>query len=401
MDFVCGLDIDCNNIVGILAKVGHKKNILDIYIEKIESSGFSRGRVVDLVFFSEAISKIINNLENKSNSSIRNVFINTKGDFIKTSKVTAAIPLSEASNRVIRQIDVKRVNKFAHDLGLDLNEEVVFEVPHRYKIDTHDNIQEPVGLSGHKLEVELFLIKSDFGYLEGARQALRHIGINTSGLILSGLATAASVLDKKDKISGVTLIDISDDSVEILNFSNDKLMDYKTLAFGYNNLYQALSQKLGISQEIASQINNSYAIINMPQTYKDEEIVIKKDSDYQTLNKSLISSILTEETRQMLDLIKKELRSIQGISDNIIITGEISLIEGFIELAEAILEKQLNLGRVKDAYLIPYFESIWAVRALGLVKYSIDNSIVLERKESGNLFSELVMKARDIYQDYF
>lgn len=401
MDFICGLDIDKDKIVGILAKIDRQKNILDIYIEKGTCQGFSKGRVVDLVFFSESISKVINDLEAKSGISIRNVFVNVKGDFIKTIKNTAALPLSESLNRVIRLVDVKRVNKFAHDLALDINEEAIFEVPHKYKIDDHDNIDVAVGLSGHKIETDLFLIKANFTYLEPTRQALRHIGINTSGFILSGLATASVVLDRKDKISGAVLIDISNDITEILVFSTDKLVNYKTLSFGYSVIDQAVSFKLGVPLDVATQINNSYAVINMPSNLKDEEIVIKRDSEYITLNKSMVSSVITEETRNMLNSIKNELSAMQINCNNIFITGEISLIEGFIELAETILEKPLKLGRVKDVHLVPYFESIWAVRALGLIKYSMDNSIVLERKDSGNFFSDLVLKAREIYQDYF
>ncbi|MEW5758208.1 MAG: cell division protein FtsA [Candidatus Omnitrophota bacterium] len=401
MDFICGLDIDGSKIVGVLASVDHRKNIRDIYIEKTQSKGFSKGRVMDLVSFSEAISRIINNLESKSGTSIRNVFINTKGDFIKSSRVNARLPLSEANNRVIRQVDVKRVNKFARDLGLDLNEEVIFEVPHKYKVDNHDDIQEPVGLSAHRLEVELFLVRSDFMYLECTRQAFRHIGVSTSGIILSGLATAASTLDNEDKLNGATLIDIGDDLVEILNFSNNKLVDYRTLSFGYNNLCQALAEKMDISKESASQVSDSYAVMNMPDSFKDEEIVIKRDNDYKTLSKSLVSSIITEETKGMVSLIKKELLDMQGQTQNIIITGEISLIEGFIELAEASLEKPIKLGRVKDINLVPYFESIWGVRALGLVRYCIENNRLPEDKDRGSLFSDFIIKAREIYQDYF
>lgn len=401
MNFICGLDIDRSQIVGILAKVDRHNNILDIYIEKTESRGFSKGKVFDSVAFSECISKLVTNLEYKSANPIRNVFIAIKGDYIKVNKINAAIPLSESTNKVVRSIDVKKVNKFAHDLGLDLNEEVIYELPHRYKIDNHDDIQEPIGLSGHKLNVDLFLVKADFFYLENLREALRHIGINTSGLVLSGLATASSVLDNNDKTRGVTLIDISDDIVEILNFSNAKLLDYRSLSLGYNGLNEALAEQLGISFEIAGQINNSYGIINMPEGSRDEEIVVKKDFDYVTFKKSFVSGIITEKTRHLLSLINNELAAIKCLSGNIIITGEISLVEGFIELAELILERSLKLGHAKDAHLIPYFESIWALRALGLVKYSLENRVILEKEEKANPFSELVTRARDIYQDYF
>ncbi|MEB0014973.1 cell division protein FtsA, partial [Glaciimonas sp. Cout2] len=81
-------------------------------------------------------------------------------------------------------------------------------LPQEFIVDSQDDVREPIGMSGIRLEVKVHIVTGAVSAVQNIVKCVRRCGLEVSDLILQPMASAEAVLTRDEKELGVVLIDI-------------------------------------------------------------------------------------------------------------------------------------------------------------------------------------------------
>lgn len=414
-DYICALDIGSSKITACVAEI-KRKQIINIYSETLPSIGIKRGSIVDSIELVDCVGRILKNLKSKSGINIKSIHTDISGMDIVTKHSRAVLPFPERGNKLITSRDLEKVNEQALILGSNIDEEIIHEIPFSYTVDSKSDISNPIGLYGHKLEVDLYLISGKLSSIQTITHVINQAGYEIKELFFSGLATSEVVFSNELKNGTNIICDIGSDITELLLFKNGVIKDIRILSLGGSDLTGALADSLNIPFALAEEIKVSYGVIGDSSLIaEDKEALIKKDNIYKSIKQRLISEIITSRAKSMCEVLKDNVEEISHLSEinNFILTGRTMLQDGFLEMSEAILGISVEFGRISCPQILPFLNKnpdltgrkyLTYLTALGLIckeLYGYQSKTLPFKHPAGNPILKFINKVKEIYQEYF
>jgi cell division protein FtsA len=93
-------------------------------------------------------------------------------------------------------------------------------VPQEFIVDSQEDVREPIGMSGIRLEVKVHIVTGAVSAVQNIVKCVRRCGLEVSDLILQPMASADAVLTPDEKELGVVLIDIGGGTTDVAVFSD-------------------------------------------------------------------------------------------------------------------------------------------------------------------------------------
>ncbi len=390
---IFSLGISKDRVICTASSVNSDGKIESLLVEKRIASGIEKGRVTDLNLLTKSIKDCADSLQEKIDERINRFYVNLLNKDIKLKEAKGAILLKDTGSKVIDTEDIDRLIQISCSLNLNKDEILLHRIKKRFILDDRIILKEPVGLYGHKLELELSLVTSPVTDIENISKAIQNAGFGVKNFVFSGLSKAKAFPYQDRKF---VLIDVGRDLTQILIFDGEVLRDFKIFDFGYEDLIKRLAGSLAISFPLAEELIETHGSLEPT----DREISIKTKSSYKSIKKRKISDILCSSLNTILDLLKRKIPEDFYPEGLIGISGEVVLLEGFLEFAESIFDLPVNMVRVKN--LSSYEDSVICVGNFGLSLLAIEE---IRRKRvlssASNLILRFLKKVRNIYQDYF
>ncbi len=403
--FISGLDIGTYKIAASMAKVDKKGNIDLLAIEESRSQGINRGLVTDLALLSHTIQDTMLSLRKKTSVKPDDVYAGIKGIHLTARHSRAVIPLLDRGNKVITSLDVRKVNNQARILGLSLEEDAIHEFAQNYFLDGNNRVENPLGLYGHKLEVDLFLITGKVSQIENLIKAVNNAGYQIKNLIFSGLAASFVTLTEEEKQKGCCLINIGSGSTEILTFQAGVLRALEIIPLGGSNLTEAIASALRLPFSLAEELKISYAAASPKDIDKDEDILVKKSLSYNPISRRSICQAIEPEVNRLIDAIKEKLDKSdfrEYFSSDVVITGGMSLLYGFLEQLESKIGLPVRIAKIKQKALpstkAPIYATTIGLLHCGIQSFLQDGSLVRKGKKGFNSFATQI---KELYHEYF
>ncbi len=414
-NYICGLDIGTSKIAACAVEI-RKGKAVDVFFESQESRGVRKGSVVDSIELMECAGKVLKALKARSGINIKAVHANIAGQDVTTKHSRAIIPLAERGNKVITSADIKNVIHQAFILGSIIEDEVIHQIPYSYTVDNNTDITNPLGLYGHKLEVDLYLVCAKLSSVQTIIYAVNQAGYDVKDIFLSGLATSEVIFDEELKKGTNILCDIGSDITELVLFKDGILRDIKILSMGGSDLTRALQEGLNITFELAKDIMISSGTVDESQVLdEDKQILVKKDNEYQSIKKKQVADILNTQTKSMCFYLKDAVEKTVALNEikHFVLTGRTILQEGFLEMLETNIGIPLEFARIRDPQAAPFINKNPALSgrkyltyatALGLAckeLYGYEPKTLTIQKSCHNPVLKVVNKLKEVYQEYF
>ncbi len=223
------IDLGSNKIAGATASINKEGNISLLALENLHSRGIRGGDVTDVNKAVEDIASIMDRLQRRKRPKIKNVFVITKGADTKMDILRGMIPLARAPREITRR-DVIRCLEIAAMVKLPLDRAVIEKIVRSFYIDGGAvDVSNPIGLYGIRLEAEAFIATVHMSKIQNITKCIDHAGFLLDGICLSGIASSDSVLDEKEKLEGVLLLDIGDTLTESLIFKDSMLKSFRII----------------------------------------------------------------------------------------------------------------------------------------------------------------------------
>ncbi|TSC93519.1 MAG: cell division protein FtsA [Candidatus Berkelbacteria bacterium Licking1014_85] len=346
-DLIVGVDIGSTK-VAVCIGTANEGIVSIISLTKAVNSGMRKGTVVDIEDCISSISTALELAENAINSSIYSAFIAIGGNHTSVASSRGVIAVSRP-NGEITETDVERVIEASRAIALPPNKEIIHVIPKYYIVDGLDNIKDPIGMSGVRLEVETLIVAGQTSAIRNLTKCVNQAGLNIDGLIYSPIASAKTLLNKKQKESGVLLLDIGGGTTSFVIFEEKDIIHAGIIPIGSSHITNDIAIGLKTSLENAEKIKIKFGYADSSKIRESEKIEMRKivPSDDTKFEKKLVAEIIEARLKEIFDKIKNELRSVgkdSMLPAGAVLTGGGSSLEGIVELAKTELELPAQLG---------------------------------------------------------
>ena len=333
------------------------------------NGGMRKGVVSHIDDVAQAIAQAVTEAERLSGMRISSATVNIGGSHVAgvNSRGVIAIP---AANREISIEDRLRVEEAATIIQLPPNRDIIQVFAKNYRLDGQDNIKDPVGMNGVRLEVDTHIVTAATPSLKSLTSALDKAGIHASHYTVSSLAAAEAVLSRQQKESGTVLLDIGAGTTSLVVFEDGEVQHVAVLPIGGIHLTNDLAIGLRTDLDVAEAAKLQYGSVKTSAKI-NRQVKVKHDGREYLFNQGDIHMILEARIEELLEYVDKELKKIQKsrkLPGGVVIVGGSSKLPGLADFTRETLQLPARLGVLLPlGGLVDAIEDEPYVTAIGLM----------------------------------
>ncbi|MEK7096423.1 MAG: cell division protein FtsA [Patescibacteria group bacterium] len=343
-----GIDIGTTKVITCIGKF--ENGITDIIgLGSSLNQGIRRGVIVDVEETVSAISASLVEAEKMSGMKVANAFVGISGAHIQSEDTKGVIAVSKADGE-IGEVDVEKVIESTKTTPSQPNREILHVIPRYFIIDGHEEIKDPVGMTGIRLEVIASVISTSTNALKSLTRAVTQAGVSISGLVYSPISTAGLLLSKRQQDIGVVLIDIGAGSTSYSVFEEGDMIISEVIPIGSIHITNDIAIGLRTNIDLADLIKLKYGYAIPDKIDEKEEIDLRKldKNEEGTANVKYISEIIEARLNEILMIVKERLTRIDrdgALPAGVVLTGGGAKIEGVVELTKSTMHLPAQVGR--------------------------------------------------------
>ena len=372
------LDIGTSSVKVIIGEMV-KDSLNIIGVGNVPSEGLRKGSIVDIDETVHSIRRAIEQAERMIGMDIRQVIVGITGNHIMLQPSHGVVAVS-SENREISDEDIARVIDAAQVVSVPPEREIIDVIPKQFIVDGLDEINDPRGMIGVRLEMEGTIITGSKTILHNVLRCVEKAGLDILDITLQPLAAGSFALSKDEKDLGVALIDIGGGSTTIAFFEHGGLKFTTVLPIGGDHITKDISIGLRTSSEDAENIKVKYGCAFYDLASEDEvfSVSIIGSDQHQQFNQLEISDIIEARMEEIFELILVELHRL-GVKDlpgGFVLTGGVANTIGVLELAQDVFQSRVRIA-------IPDYIGVREPQyttAVGLIKFAYKNAKIQGRQ---------------------
>lgn len=353
---LAALDIGSSKIACFIGRVVDDEGTFEVLgVGHQASQGIKSGTVVDLDKAEAAIRHTVHAAENMAADimkgyPLREVIVNVPGVHATSYSHSAEVKIL---GHEITDNDIRRALAKAQEEEMSENQELIHTIPVGYRVDGHDGINEPRGLYGHDMYVDIHLVGADVGALRNMATCIERSHLDISALCNSAYAAGLATLVEDEMDLGCTVIDMGGGVTSVAVFQNNALIYTDAIPIGGRHVTNDIAKVLTTSIADAERIKALYGSAMASSTDESELIDVPKIGEDERsgpnhIPRSLLIGIIQPRLEEMFELIRARLND-SGLGPvlgrRVVLTGGASQIPGMRDLAGHVLDKQVRLGK--------------------------------------------------------
>lgn len=357
---------------------GTKINVVGV--ATVPSRGVKKGQIVNIEECVGSITDCVESAERMAGVGVDSAYVSISGEHIESQNSHGLVAIRETDEEISGD-DIFRVIEAARAVSLPTSREIIHVLPSEFVVDSQRGIKDPTGMSGVRLETEAHLITGLTPAIKNVTRCVSELGVNVSGLVFTGLASAESVLSDTDKELGVVLIDIGGGTSSICIYLEGACVYSAVIPVGSKKISDDIAIGLQISVDSAEKIKH---FVSRSRLERDDDE--PKDSDDIELLKLGLSEDVKKVSRKYIveGIIRARLNEIFTMVGQVIkrsgyegktsagavITGGGSLIVSCTEVCRRVLQLPAKVGVPSGlSGMIEEIATPISATAVGLILY--------------------------------
>lgn len=310
--------------------------------------GMRKGVVVHIDDAADAIVQAITEAERISGIRINGATVNVNGVHVAGINSKGVIAISSA-NREITSEDRFRVEEAATIVKLPPNREIIQVFAKNYRLDGQDNIKDPVGMHGVRLEVDTHIVSASTPNLRNLDMALDKAQVAPHNHTLSSLAAAEAVLSRQQKEAGTVLVDIGAGTTNLVVLEDGEVQHVAVLPIGGAHITNDLAIGLKTDLDIAEAVKVRHASLTQKNTTPNIRI---KVNDQEHIFKAEEIAMITEaRVDELFDYVNKELTRIHRahkLPGGVVLVGGTAKLPGVADFAKEKMQLAARIGSLQS-----------------------------------------------------
>jgi len=309
--------------------------------------GMRKGVVVHVDDASDAIAQAITEAERLSGIRVQGATVNINGTHVSGLNSKGVIAIS-AANREITSDDRLRVEEAATIVQLPSNREIIQVFAQNYRLDGQENIKDPVGMHGVRLEVDTHIVTAATPSLRNLDMAMDKAQISPHNHTLSGLAASEAVLQRQQKEAGTVLLDIGASTTNLAVLEDGEVQHVAVLPMGGQHITNDLAIGLRTELDIAEAVKIQHAGLMKASGKRD--IRLKMRGQEHIFKAEDIAMITEARVEELFEFVNKELARIHKehkLPGGVVLVGGTAKLPGIAEFAKQQLQLASRVGKLQ------------------------------------------------------
>ena len=279
------------------------------------------------------------------------------GDHIRCMNTQGAIALNRNKtngsndNKPISVYDIQRVLELTQGIALPPDRDILHTIPQEFIVDTLEKIDNPIGLTGKRLEGHVHLVTASTTAMKNLIESAEELGININGLVFKPLASAMPALTKDEIKLGVSIIDIGSTTTSIAVYNEGSIRHSAVIPIGSSSITNDIAVMLRISIEKAEEIKIKYASAKSSLSSEKLEFEVPLNEESQMISENELSQYVEARMEEIFQLAHNEIKR-AGIDSNltygVVLTGGGAQLRNIIPLANELLNMPVRLGKPEN-----------------------------------------------------
>ncbi len=354
------LDIGTSKVVCIVAELNPWEGVETLrrrtHLARVvgighhRSQGLKGGAVVDLEAVESSIRQAVHAAERMAKVEIQSVILTLSGGRLGSQHFQAEIPVR---GEPVSESDLHRVLRLAGTEGVSRDRIALHALPTGFVLDSQKNIDDPTGMVGEKLGVDLHVVSAQSAAARNLMLAVERCHLGVEAVVAAPYAAGLSVLADDEMEMGAIVLDFGGGTTSFSVFEGGHLVHVDGFAVGGHHVTMDVARGLTTRVSAAERLKMLHgSALSSPADERDLFAVPQVDEDERDvashLPKSHLVRIIKPRIEEILELARDRLAAV-GFPPHpgrrLVLTGGGSQLAGLPEQAGRILEGQVRIGR--------------------------------------------------------
>lgn len=385
---LAGIDIGNSAVKVVIAHINADTKPEVLGVGTAPSHGLRRGMVVDMEETINDVGTAVQRAEAMAGVKLKRAYIAVNGLHIKNQVSRGVIAVSRADNEIC-QSDIDRVLQAASVVSLPANREIIHVVPRNFIIDGSENVKNPLGMKGVRLEAEVLIIDGLSPYIRNVVKCVNENNIEVAGIVFAPLASAMSALDKNQREYGVMHLDFGGGISTLTVFQEADLMHSAILPIGSRHITNDLAMALRTSMDIADRIKLEHAVAASTEDLRRRETIdlsaLMGEPNF-ILPKKQLSRVVDARVDEFIELVTAELKKTSRsgmLPAGVVVSGGGAHLPGLLSVIKDKLRLPVRLARPLhlDGVIDTAADPAFAV-ATGLILWGFESEVSTDKSKS-------------------
>ncbi len=412
-EIIAGLDLGTTKVCAVIAEKVPDQNRIDVLgFGVAPSEGLHKGLVTNIGKTAEAIKAAMSIAANRAGLEVNVVNVGVAGEHITSIRHRNYVTINREEKEITKE-DLDRLEADVRTIRIPSDRQILHIIPEEFSIDHQPNIENPIGMSGTRLEASNHVVLASIPAMENIRKSVERAGYKVQDYVLQPIASSASTLEESEKDLGVALIDIGGGTTDIAIYHKKAIKHTRVIGVAGNQVTNDIRESLGVMTEEAERLKKEFGYASENAIIKDEDILIRGVGarGNTKIPISLLTQIISLRMKELFTLVDNELRTAgfkSKIKAGIVLTGGGSLLRGVTELAEEVFGLPTRIGVPQElgSGLSNEIESPEFATVAGLIRgipggKSSEYQVLIKKNKSKteNQFKKLVKKVQDFFNE--
>ncbi len=347
---VAALDLGSTRVTGLIGEVqgeprAPRVRVLGVASER--TAGIRRGVVRDIEEATRAIAKVMRDAEVMAGVKVGTVYCGVAGEHIATRSSHGVVSVTGSE---IRTGDVARVNDVASNVSFGRDHELLHAIPQDYLIDQQDGITEPIGMTGLRLEAEVYLVTILSSAIQNLRRCVERAGYDIGEFVLEPLAVSLAVLTADERELGCAVVELGGGSTNVSVFHAGKIRHTASSTFAGGHVTNDIVHGLQVTQHEAERLKERFGAAYEAVIDPNEVIQLPGTAGQgpRAVHRMVLAHIMHMRMQEVFELALDELSRTgyrQRLAAGVILTGGGAQAPGIVELAREVFALPVRVGK--------------------------------------------------------
>lgn len=345
---VAGLDIGstCTRaVIGECVREFHQPEVKVLGVGHTPTDGVRKDQVTDLEAATDTVRRALQEAELMAGMRVDRVYVGVSGEHVDANRSVGVVAVSA---REIVSRDVKRVHAVARAVPVVRDRELLHAIPQHYVVDNQGGIKDPVGMTGTRLETELYLVTGCSAVVGNIVRAVDRAGYRVHDAVLEPIATSRAVLAEDERELGVAMLDMGGATTGFSIHYEGRIRHLEVLPFGGNAITSDLIRGLSVPFAEARRIKELHGAAHARGLDPDELVELPRtNGSRREVSRGMVAGLIEERLRNMFRRVNRRLQDIfpqTTLGAGVVITGGVAVTPGILEVAKKSLGAPVRVG---------------------------------------------------------
>ncbi|MBA4494242.1 cell division protein FtsA [Paenactinomyces guangxiensis] len=351
-DFIICLDIGSSQVRVIVAEYNSEGTTHIVGVGTAESKGMKKGAIINIDQAVQSIRKAVDHAERMVGIEISEVYVGVSGNHVSLQSSHGVVAVS-SEDREISFHDIDRVLQAARVIALPPERAIIEVVPKQFIVDGLDDIRDPNGMIGVRLEVDAIIVTGTKTIIHNLLRCVEKAGLSIAGMLFLPLAVSELCLSADEKNLGVVMADLGGGTTTLTVFQQGHLVGTSVIPIGGEYITNDIAIGLRTHTEAAEKIKCKHGIASsehasLKETFQVQTIGTSRE---RTVSQLELAQIIEPRVEEMFHLIRQQVKAM-GFSDEpaggYVLTGGVMATSKIIDVAQKQLGTAVRIATPKN-----------------------------------------------------